>query len=417
MALKVDPDRIRRNVEDVARFGRDPAGGWSRFVFTEEERKACDFVARLLREAGMTVRTDPAGNLVGRLEGLDPEAPAVASGSHIDTVARGGMFDGVSGTVAAIEAVRVIHENHIRTRHPLEVIVFANEEGARFSNALWGSRALLGLIQSEETVRCKDRDGITLADAMRACGLDPDRVGEAKIDPNRYRAFIELHPEQSRLLESQGAVIGAVEGIAGAAWIKVRLKGRADHAGATPMKLRRDALSAAAEIVLGAERIARDECGPRTVATVGQMTVQPGGINIVPGEVEMSLDIRDLDAATRDRACEAIRTWAAKVCEGRGVQMEWEELGRVVPVRLAEGIVSLVEETCRERGIPCLRMVSGAGHDAQLMALVCPTGMIFVPSVGGVSHSPEENTQWKDLAMGAQVLLDVLWKLSQGGAG
>ncbi len=417
MALKVDADRIRRNVEGIARFGRDPAGGWSRFVFTEEERKACAFVASLLRESGMTVRTDPAGNLVGRLEGVDPEAPAVASGSHIDTVPRGGMFDGVAGTVAAVEAVRVIRENGLRTRHPLEVIVFANEEGARFGNALWGSRALLGLIHPEETVRCRDRDGITLAEAMRACGFDPDRVGEARIDPNRYRAFVELHPEQSCLLESEGAAIGAVEGIAGTAWMKAKLRGRADHAGATPMNLRRDALAAAAEIVLAAERIARHECSPRTVATVGQMTVQPGGINIVPGEVEMSFDVRDLAPEALDRACDAIRDCAKRVCALRGIRIELEELGRVMPTPLAGQIVELIEETCRKKGISCRRTVSGAGHDAQLMALVCPTGMIFVPSVGGVSHSPEEKTEWQDLAAGAQVLLEVLWKLSQGGAG
>ena len=189
MPLKVNPERLRQNIEGIARFGRDPAGGWSRFIFTEEERKAREFVADLLRQAGMSVRTDPAGNIFGRKEGLEPQAPAVASGSHIDTVANGGMFDGVAGTMAAIEAVQVINENGGRTRHPLEVIVFANEEGARFSNALWGSRALLGIVQEEETLRLKDIDGITLAEAMRASGFDPAKVQEARIDPKRYLAW------------------------------------------------------------------------------------------------------------------------------------------------------------------------------------------------------------------------------------
>jgi allantoate deiminase len=413
MALKVNPERLRQNIEGIARFGRDPAGGWSRFVFTEEERKAHEFVADLLRQAGMSVRTDPAGNVFGRREGLEPQVPAVASGSHIDTVANGGMFDGVAGTMAAIEAVHVIHENGGRTRHPLEVIVFANEEGARFSNALWGSRALLGIVQEEETLRLKDLDGVTLAEAMRASGFDPAKVQEARIDPTRYKAFIELHAEQSHVLETQGVTIGAVEGIAGTAWMKARLKGRADHAGATPMKLRRDALAAAAEIVLEVERIARYKSSPRTVATVGQLTVKPGGINIVPGQVEMSFDVRDLDQEAGDQTYAAIREAAQRICAAREVQIELDELGRVMPVPLTEEIVALIEETCREQGISCRRIVSGAGHDAQLMALICPTGMIFVPSVGGVSHSPEERTEWHDIVTGAQMLLEVLLKLSK----
>jgi allantoate deiminase len=413
MALKVNPERLRQNIEGIARFGRDPAGGWSRFVFTEEERKAREFVADLLRQAGMSVSTDPAGNILGRREGLEPQAPAVASGSHIDTVANGGMFDGVAGTTAAIEAVRVIHENGGRTRHPLEVIVFANEEGARFSNALWGSRALLGIVQEDEPLRLKDPDGVTLAEAMRASGLDPARVQEARIDPRRYKAFIELHPEQSEVLETQGVTIGAVEGIAGTAWMKARLKGRADHAGATPMNLRRDALAAAAEIVLEVERIARCKSSPRTVATVGQLTVKPGGINIVPGEVEMSFDVRDLDKEAGDQTYAAIREAARGICAAREVQIELNELSRVMPVPLNGEIITLIEETCREQGISCRRIVSGAGHDAQLMALICPTGMIFVPSVGGVSHSPDEKTEWHDVATSAQVLLEVLLKLSK----
>lgn len=412
MALKVNPERLRQNIEGIARFGRDPAGGWSRFVFTEEERKAREFVADLLRQAGMSVRTDPAGNVFGRREGLEPQAPAVASGSHIDTVANGGMFDGVAGTMAAIEAVHVIHENGGRTRHPLEVIVFANEEGARFSNALWGSRALLGIVQEEEPLR-KDLDGVTLAEAMRASGFDPAKVQEARIDPKRYKAFIELHAEQSHLLETQGVTIGAVEGIAGTAWMKARLKGRADHAGATPMNLRRDALAAAAEIVLEVERIARHKSSPRTVATVGQLTVKPGGINIVPGQVEMSFDVRDLDQEAGDQTYAAIREAARRICAAREVQIELDELGRVMPVPLTAEIVALIEETCREQRISCRRIVSGAGHDAQLMALICPTGMIFVPSVGGVSHSPEERTEWHDIVTGAQMLLEVLLKLSK----
>ena len=360
----------------------------------------------------MSVRTDPAGNVFGRREGLEPQVPAVASGSHIDTVANGGMFDGVAGTMAAIEAVHVIHENGGRTRHPLEVIVFANEEGARFSNALWGSRALLGIVQEEEPLR-KDLDGVTLAEAMRASGFDPAKVQEARIDPKRYKTFIELHAEQSHVLETQGVTIGAVEGIAGTAWMKARLKGRADHAGATPMNLRRDALAAAAEIVLEVEKIARHKSSPRTVATVGQLTVKPGGINIVPGEVEMSFDVRDLDQEAGDQTYAAIQEAARRICAAREVQIELDELGRVMPVPLTGEIVTLIEETCCEQGISCRRIVSGAGHDAQLMALICPTGMIFVPSVGGVSHSPEERTEWHDMVTGAQVLLEILLKLSK----
>jgi allantoate deiminase len=413
MALQVNPERLRQNIEGIARFGRDPAGGWSRFVFTEEERKAREFVAGLLRQAGMSVRLDPAGNLFGRRKGAHPELPAVASGSHIDTVLNGGMFDGVAGTMAAIEAVQVIHENSITTQHPIEVVVFANEEGARFHNALWGSRAMLGIVQEEECLRCKDPDGVTLAEAMRAHGFDPSKIQEARIEAQRFKAFIELHPEQSHVLESEGVSIGVVEGIAGTAWMKARLMGRTDHAGATPMHLRRDALAAAAAVVLEVERIARRASDSRTVATVGRLEVRPGGINIVPGEVEMSFDVRDANAQARDRACEAILEAARRTCAERNIRIEVDELGKVMPVRLAGEIAGLIEEECREQGVSCRRLVSGAGHDAQLMALLCPTGMIFVPSVGGVSHSPHEKTEWGDMASGAQVLLNVLLRLSQ----
>lgn len=411
--MRIDAARLRRNVEDIAQFGRDEKGGWSRFVFTEEEREARDFIMGLMREAGLEVRVDAAGNIFGSREGTEPGLAPVAAGSHIDTVANGGMFDGVAGTMAAIEAVTVIHENGVRTRHPLEVIVFANEEGARFSNALWGSRAMLGIIQDEELYERKDADGMTVADAMRSFGLDPSRIGEARVEYQYYKAFVELHPEQSLILESEGISLGVVEAIAGTAWMKMKLRGRADHAGATPMHLRRDALAAAAEIVLGVEEAARNAASSTLVATVGQLEVRPGGINIVPGEVEMSFDIRDIDLESREAFYEEMKRMAGDVCGKRSMELELDEIGKVMPVPLSPEVADLIEKACMEEGVSYRRMVSGAGHDSQIMALVSQAGMIFVPSIGGVSHSPEENTGWKDMENGANVLLNVLLRLAE----
>lgn len=410
--MKVDAGRIRRTIEGIAQFGRDPAGGWSRFAFTEEERQARDYVCGLMREAGMQVRIDAAGNVFGRRPGRDPELPAVASGSHIDTVKNGGMYDGVTGVAVAIEAVHLIHEQGIETRHPLEVIVFANEEGARFNNGLWGSRSMLGIIQQKELHEIKDAEGLTVGEAMRSAGLDPERIEEAKISDQNYRAMIEVHPEQSHVLENKGISLGIVETIAGGAWLKILFKGRPDHAGATPMEMRRDALAAAAAVVLEIEEIARNKAGAHTVATVGQLTVKPGGINIIPGEVEMTLDIRDVSMEDREQALNDIREAAADAGARRDIEVAVEEIGQFMSVPLHEEIVKLIEKSCREEGISCCRLNSGAGHDVQVMSFLTKTGLIFVPSVNGISHSPAEETPIEDIAGAAQVLLKCMLELA-----
>jgi len=413
MDLRVNPGRLKERIENVARFGKDPAGGWSRFAFTEEEKHAREFVTGLMEKAGMQVRLDAAGNLFGKRPGSAPELPSVAAGSHIDTVINGGMFDGVTGVIAAVEAVQVMHENDIETAHPLEVIVFANEEGARFDNALWGSRAMLGIIQEEELYGKKDKDGTTVAEAMRAAGFDPAEIEKAKVEGSRFKAFFEVHPEQSVVLETNQVSLGVVEGIAGTAWLKAVLRGKPDHAGATPMDLRRDALAASAAVILDVERIAAQEVGRHTVATVGQLTLKPGGINIIPGEVEMSFDIRDVSIDDREKAVELIKDAVEEVCQMRGIAVEIEEIGKVMPVSLSEEMADLIESICMSEGISCCRLVSGAGHDSQVMAFLTKVGMIFVPSVNGISHNPEEKTDWQDVANGAQVLLQAMYKLAQ----
>lgn len=304
--MKINGARLRDSLDALAKFGRDAAGGWTRFSFTREFMQARELFRRLMEEAGMVVRVDAAGNLIGRLEGLDSRSPVVAAGSHIDTVKNGGKFDGSFGVAGALEVVQTIRENNVPHRHPIEVIVFVEEEGSRFGSGLFGSRAMVGEIPVDLLYRQKDKDGITLFQAMRSAGLNPERIADARVPAGYYKAYFEMHIEQGKILESLGISVGIVEAIAAPVWLKAVLHGRADHAGATPMRLRRDALAAAAELVLVAENIAK-EAGEPTVVTVGKLSVRPGGINIIPGLVEMTFDIRDTDAARRDKVVEYMK--------------------------------------------------------------------------------------------------------------
>ena len=409
----VDADRVAADLAALAAIGANKGGGVTRLAYTDEDRRAREYITHLMEQAGLAVRVDAVGNVFARREAQLAGAPAVLSGSHLDTVPRGGALDGALGVVASLEAARAIGFAGLELRYPLEVVVFADEEGVRFNNVgLTGSRALLGTLDAEEPITCHDADGMSMAAAWQNWGLDPRRAIEARRDARTIHAFVELHIEQGAILDTSGIAIGVVTGIAAPANLTLRLTGAADHAGATPMSMRRDALAAAAEVVLAAERIARDELGPPAVATVGKMDIIPGASNVVPGEVTIVADVRHISAAERERAISRIEQEAAAVASRRGLHVETLDVGRVQPAEMSPSVRRAIEASCRALDIPFMRLPSGAAHDAMNLARMARSGMIFVPSVGGRSHCPEEYTRLDDIVAGVRVLTATLVRLA-----
>lgn len=410
--LRIRGDRLWQRLLTLGEIGRGADGGITRLSFTPEERAAKDTVAAWMREAGMTVREDAVGNLIGRYEGRRPEAAVVLAGSHVDSVPSGGRFDGPLGVIGAVEAVQTLHEAGLRPLRPIEVIAFTDEEGARFRFGMIGSRGLAGTLTREE-LEARDADGVSVAEAMRKAGLDPEAYGMAARKPGSVHAYVELHIEQGKVLEDAGQPMGVVTGIAGPLWLSISISGEPGHAGATPMRLRHDALAAAAEWMLEVERAAARR--PHTVATVGQLHLSPGGVNIIPGRVDLTLDLRDIDEAVRDEVEREIRAAADRIAKARGVRFEMTDLQRIPPVPCAPLVMGAIRQAAAAEGLKAPELPSGAGHDGMQLAGLCPIGMIFVRSQRGISHQPEEYSTPEDCVAGVQVLLRTLWSLANQG--
>ena len=408
-SIEIDAERLWFRLYELAEIGRSEGGGVTRLSFTEEERAAKDLVASYMREAGLEVREDVAGNLIGRREGSDPEVPVVLAGSHVDSVPNGGDFDGPLGVLAAVEALQVMEERDLSTQRPIEVVAFTDEEGARFGFGMIGSRATAGTLTPEDLDR-EDENGVSIAQAMRDCSLDPERIGEAARPEGSIHAYVELHIEQGKILENEALPVGAVTGIAGPVWLRLILEGEAGHAGTTPMGLRRDALSAAAAIIGKVEREAART--GTTVGTVGQLELKPGGINIIPGHVSFSLDLRDIDQDVRNEVEVRISDEAARLCEERGIVLETQTLQRLPPVLCSDLVREATKEACDALAFEPFELASGAGHDAMHLADLCPIGMVFVRSKDGLSHNPDEYSSREDCAAGAEVLYRTLLKLA-----
>lgn len=406
----MNPERIRERIETLAGFTATPGLGVTRLCFTPEEAAAREYIAKCMQQAGLHVYTDAAGNMFGRRAGLDPAAPVVMLGSHIDSVRNGGKFDGIAGVIAALEVAQTLADHGIRTLHPIEVCALTEEEGSRFGSGLYGSRAMVEGISQKELDR-QDAAGISKREAMRAFGLDPERIGEAKRKPGDIKAFLELHIEQGPVLEQSGKVIGIVDSIVGIRVYNVRVTGCADHAGTTPMQLRRDALVGASLVVAEVEQIAK-ELSPTTVATVGQLQVKPGSFNVVPSVVEFTVDMRDPVNATLDKAESRLQEVLERVCSRRQLSFELSRALQVDPVPSSPQIVAILEQNAQKLGLPYMHINSGAGHDAMVIARIAPIGMVFVPSSNGKSHSPEEWTDYRHIAAGAQLLLETVLELA-----
>ncbi|MED4584784.1 Zn-dependent hydrolase [Brevibacillus choshinensis] len=407
----INAERLWDRLMQLGAIGSQEVGGITRLSFSPEERAAKDLVTGFMKEAGLTVREDEVGNLIGRKEGKNPNAPVVLVGSHLDSVPSGGNFDGPLGVLSGVEALQTMNEQGVETEHPIEVIAFTDEEGTRFGYGMIGSRGIAGLLQRDE-LDCRDEAGISIAEAMTNSGLDPAQIGKAAREPGSVKAYVELHIEQGKVLESRDLSVGVVSGVAGPLWLKFVLEGEAGHAGATPMTMRRDPLAAAAEVMLVIEREAtRQEI---SVGTVGKLQVFPGGVNIIPGRVEFTLDLRDVDVAVRDIVEQAIMSQAKAICEKRGVKLQVELLQRIDPAVCSEDIRSAIREACAAEGLETITLPSGAGHDCMQLTGLCPVGMIFARSRDGISHNPAEYTSKEDCGNGAKVLYRTVVSLANG---
>ncbi|MGB4452408.1 MAG: M20 family metallo-hydrolase, partial [Bacillota bacterium] len=405
--MRVKAERIQYDLENLSRFGGLEGGGISRLAFTSADREARDYLRDSLALQGLGTVQDAMGNMRARRHGTRDLAP-VMIGSHLDSVPSGGCYDGAVGIVAALEVIRVLDDLGIETRRPIEVINFSAEESSRFGASTLGSKAMTGHLSQEHLHMYKDKDGVSLYEAMKLFGLNPDGLESVRIQPGDVYAFIEMHIEQGRVLESFGIPLGIVTSIAAPTRIRVFVIGRADHSGATPMDLRADALTAASEIILGVERIASVEAGPHTVGTVGYANAQPGVLNVIPGKVELGIDIRDIDKDSKDLAVRKIISLLEYVGNNRGVKVDYRILADETPVTLSGKIIGALEEAAQALGYPYRLMPSGAGHDAMYMAEVAETGMIFVPSREGISHNVAEYTAVEDIARGAELLLEAV---------
>jgi len=407
-SLRVDGERLLANLEELATFGATPEGGSHRVAYSDENLAARVFVVGLMEAADLHVEVDGVGNLIGRRPGSDPRLAPIVLGSHIDTVPQGGNYDGPVGSMGALEIAQTLADNRITTRHPLEFVVLQNEEGGKT-----GSRALIGIVAPHE-LDIVTASGKTIGEGIRTLGGDPTRLEAVRRQPGSVAAFLELHIEQGAILEEGGLDIGVVEGIVGIKRWNVTFEGSANHAGTTPMISRRDPLVAAARFIDTVNEVARTTPG-RQVATVGRVEVTPGAPNVIPGEVTVSLEIRDLEMDKVDAVFEAIRSRAEAIAADTDVSVDLEQFYVSHEAPTDPRIRRLVSDAAEDLGLSSLEMPSGAGHDAQSMAALGPIGMVFIPSVGGISHSPREYSEPEAIVAGVNVLLHTLLKLDARG--
>jgi N-carbamoyl-L-amino-acid hydrolase len=400
-------DRLLADIEALARIGDTGDGGNCRLALTDDDAGGRELVVGWMRALGLEVRVDRIGNVVATRAGTDPSLDAVMTGSHIDTVRTGGRYDGTLGVLAGLEVVRALDDAGVRTRRPLAVAFFTDEEGSRFAPDMLGSLVYAGGMPLEDALEIVAIDGAVLGEELERIGW----AGDAAVPGPAPHAFVELHIEQGPLLEEQGVAIGAVTGVQGISWQELTLTGQSNHAGTTPMRLRHDAAYVAAEVTTAVRRLAR-ELGGHQVGTVGRLDLHPDLVNVVAARATLTVDLRNTDDVLLAESEWRLRERVAAAAEAEGVAVGWRRLARFEPVAFDPGVVDLVERTAEKRGLSVMRLPSGAGHDAQMLARLCPTGMVFVPSRAGISHNPAEFTEPDHLTAGTQVLADVLVELA-----
>lgn len=404
---KVNEQRMEERIFELAEFGKSSKGTAYRIAYSDADIQGRAYFMDLMQKAGLAVTIDYAGNIIGTRKGKDPRKKPIAFGSHIDMVPDGGNYDGCVGSVAAIEVIEVLNENKIVTEHPLEVIIFSAEEAG-----VIGSRALVGHLD-DEALKEVSQSGLTFAEGIKAIGGDPDRIHELKRDKGDLAAFVELHIEQGGILEKEVIQIGVVEGIVGIEWWEITIEGFANHAGSTPMDMRQDALLAASRLVIAVNEVINSYEG-RQVGTVGRIAAEPGAPNVIPGKVVLSLEIRDLSYQKMMQLYQDIQEKAAEIATLSSTDISFKPLNLSSrPALTDKRIQDKIIAAARQSKLSYKLMQSGAGHDAQEMSLIAPMGMIFIPSAGGISHSPKEFSTAADMANGANVLLQTILALDQ----
>lgn len=402
--LRVNENRLNRRIAELAEFGKTQNGGVSRVAFSDADVEARRYVMNLMQHAGLNVRVDPVGNIFGRKEGTAASEGAILFGSHIDTVPDGGAYDGALGSLAAIEVAHTLGAAGYRNKHPLEVAIWSDEEGG-----VTGSSGFLGELTGEDLER-RGHDGVCLADKIRRIGGDPASIEESRPEPGSVAAYVELHVEQGSVLESEGIDVGIVEGIVGIDHHDVVVEGTANHAGTTPMGRRHNALLTASELVLSVDRIVRS-IGGCQVGTIGRLLVEPCAPNVIPGRVELTVELRDVDESRLESAWTRIAGELEEISTKYGTSVHYGLRQSLEGALLDPGVCDAIEAVAGRLGLSSKRMPSGAGHDAQKLAALCPSGMIFVPSAEGISHSPKELTTPEDVENGANMLLHTVLEL------
>jgi len=405
--IKVGQKRLETRIFDLAKFGIQENGETERVAFSDADIEARKWVISELQKMGLETSVDFAGNIIGIREGKKSNLKPISFGSHIDRVPNGGNYDGCVGSMAALEVIQTLNENKIKTKHPLEVIIFSNEEGG-----VMGSRAMSGHL-SEKAFEVINTTSHSMGEGIMRLGGDTTRINEVKRRQGDMAAFLELHIEQGGILDKENLDIGIVEGIVGLKWWDVEFTGFANHAGTTPMNARQDALLAAAKFIVAVNETANSFEGAQ-VATVGRINAEPGAPNVIPGKVVTSLEIRDLSSEVIEKVFQAIKTKGEEIAKASNVKIEFRPLDTTAAPALTDtSIQEEIKKSADELGLSTNKMPSGAGHDAQDMATIAPTGMIFVPSKDGISHSPKEFTSAEDMANGANVLLQTILSLDK----
>ncbi|MDR9794550.1 M20 family metallo-hydrolase [Aeribacillus pallidus] len=401
--MNINKSRLQEHFEIISQYGKLGETGLCRPALSSIEKEAFSVVTGWMKEAGMTVRIDHCGNLIGRLEGKNPEGPILMIGSHLDSQPYGGRFDGTSGVLAGVEVAMTFKEQGIIPEVPIEVVSFCDEESWRFRKGVFGSRGIAGKLEPGELER-KDKDGITRRQALIDFGCDPDKVEECAYAPGSIGAFLELHIEQGPYLEEKDRPVGIVTGIAGPLWLTVELQGFAGHAGSVPMNLRKDALLGASKMIGEINRIVRQVEGIPTVATVGSIRVFPDAPNSIPEKAEFTIDLRDIDLKRRNDFEQKIRTMIGEVADEFNLAAEIKEDTKLEPVECADWIQEIMVEESESMELDSPKMMSGPFHDAMVMASLCDIGMIFVRCKDGISHNPNEFASFDDLAIGTELL-------------
>lgn len=404
--MEIDASRLQESMEEMARIGATPGGGVNRLALSNSDREARDLFTAWAEETGLWVSVDEMGNMFARHEGLNPDAAPVLAGSHLDTVPNGGRFDGSLGVLSALEVIRSMNDQEIKSSRPIEVVNWTNEEGPRFPPSMLGSGVFVGAFKRDFAYAARDTNGLRFVDELERIGYR----GDLPCRPRPLAGYLELHVEQGPTLITEGIQVGIVEGIRGITWLRITMKGVRDHAGPTPMHMRKDALVGAARAI-SAIRDIPGKFNPDLVTTVGEISVSPNAINVIPERVTFSVDFRHQDEMVLAQTREAVIREVNAAASREGLEIEIKSLGGSSPLAFDSDITGTIERACSERGYSNLRLWSAAGHDARYAADLCPSAMIFAPSVNGKSHAEDELTSWEDVTRGCEVLGDAILSL------